>query len=143
MFALTPGEREVIEGIEKKLAKLAFECIIRFIYVDHRESFTRSHISAVVGAFHQFNTHNLNAFRPDRSSFTVIKKGLFKKKRVYLRKRRIFDNYRLRRLPRKVSILNLEELATVHHVPSIAVEAPMLRHVPAKRGEPPAGLPVE
>lgn len=143
MLMLTPGEKEVLEGLEKKIAKLAFETLIRFIFIDNRESFTRAHVTAVMGAFHQFNTHNLNAFRPNKETLTVVRRGFFKKKRVYLRKRHLFDNYRLRRLAPKFSILNVEELATIFHFPSIAAEAPMLRHVPAKKGEPPPELPVE
>jgi hypothetical protein len=142
LLAMTSGEREIIEGIEKKIAKLGFESIIRFIFVDDREHFTRAYVSAVIGAFHQFNTHNLNAFRPNKS-ITVINTGFFKDRRTYLRKRRIYDSYFRRRIPRKAPILNIEELATIYHFPSIAVKSPGLQPVATRKGEPPVALPIE
>lgn len=143
LLAISPGEKDIVEGIEKKISKLGFDTIVRFIFIDDREKFSQLFITAVMGAFHQFNTQNLNAFKPNKPTLTVVRKGLFKKRRVHLRKRRLYDNYILRHVKPKTSILNIEELATIFHFPSIAVEAPLLRHVPAKKGEPPPGLPVE
>ncbi len=143
LLAMTPGERDIVEGVEKKIAKLGFESLIRFMFIDDRDHFTRAYISAIFGAFQQFNTHNLNSFRPNKT-ITGVNTGFFKNRRVYLRKRRLFDHYRFRRMPdKKVPILNVEELATVWHFPSIVVAAPGLQPVPTKKGGPPSDLPVE
>jgi hypothetical protein len=40
-------------------------------------------------------------------------------------------------------ILNTEELATIYHFPALKVVTPTLVRVLSKKGEPPAGLPVE
>lgn len=142
---LTTGERDVVEAIEKKTAKLGFNTNIRFVYIDKRASFTRSNIAAVMSTFHQFNTQNLNSFRPNIETMTIIKGNIkiAKNRRLWFRKRRLFESYRRMYWPRKTSILNTEELATIYHFPSLVVEAPLLRRLGAKKGEPPAGLPVE
>lgn len=150
MLLLSPGEKDIVEGIENKISKVAFEAMLRFIYIDSRKSFTRANISAVIGALRQFSAANLNSLRPNPKTMTLVR-GLFKSRRLYARKRVLWDSYRLKRLPprlsqppeKQVPILNVEELATLYHFPSIIVEAPMLRPVIAKKGEPPIGLPVE
>ena len=140
---LTPGERIKIEAIEKKSGKLAFETLVRFVFIDDRKSFTRAHVSAVMGGMHQFNTNDLNSFKPVKETITAVRKGMFKAQRTYLRKRKMWDKYRQRKLFPRGSYLNTEELATIFHVPTFAVKAPLLQHVPSKKGEPPPGLPVE
>lgn len=139
---LTPGQRDVIKSIEDKIAKIGFAGAVRFVYSDRRDSFTRSNVAAVVGALKQFNTQNLNAFRPNPDA-GVNANWPFKDRKAYLRKRKIFDSYKARTFPKKFSIFNIEELATVYHFPATFVEAPLLRRLEAKKGEPPANLPIE
>jgi hypothetical protein len=55
----------------------------------------------------------------------------------------LYGVYRERLMPKDVNILNTEELATIYHFPTKMVEAPMVHRIEAKKGEPPAGLPVE
>lgn len=145
LLLLTPGERDVIEAMENKIGQLGFQTNIRFLYIDKRESFTRSNIAAVMSTFHQFSTQNLNSFRPNVDTMTIIKGAVrwFKDRRLWFRKRRIWESRRRMYWPRKTSILTAEELATIYHFPSLVVEAPLLRRLGAKKGEPPAGLPVE
>lgn len=142
LLKLTPGEREILKSIEEKMGKLGFESIFRIVFVDHRDSFSPQYITAVVGYFHQFNTQHLNAFKPWSLSFTSVKKGFFKPWRLLRRKRRIYRNYRNRYMYGRNSVLNIEELATIFHFPSYAVEAPALSRVPAKKGEAPPNLPL-
>ncbi|TSC89253.1 MAG: Uncharacterized protein G01um10143_634 [Parcubacteria group bacterium Gr01-1014_3] len=142
MLALTPGEKDVVEAVETKLSKIAFESNVRFLYIDKRKSFTRGNIAAIMSTFHQFTGQHINGLRPNTNTIT-IGRGLFKKQVVFLKKRQLFEAYRRRYWPRKVGILNIEELATLYHFPSIVVEAPLLRRLGTKKGEPPAELPVE
>lgn len=142
MLLLTPGEKDVIEALENKISRLGFQTNIRFIYIDKRESFTRSNVAATMSTFQQFNTQNLNSLRPNIDTLTIAR-GIFKKRKLWYRKRRLYDSYQKLMWPRKKSILNIEELATLYHFPSIVVESPLLRRVAAKKGEPPAGLPIE
>lgn len=147
MLHLSPGEREVLEAVENKIAKYGFETAIRFIYVDRQDSFTPANISAVNGAIKQFGSQNLNSFRPIGETVTFVTskkltyKSWFRQRRMYYRKRLIFDMYKLRWFPPKHSILNTEELATVFHFPIVSVEAPLLRRLETRKGEPPANLP--
>jgi hypothetical protein len=145
MLLLTPGEREVVEGVEKKISKLGFRTNIRFLYIDKRDSFTRSNIAAVMSTFHQFNTQNMNGFRPNLDTMTIVRGNVkyFKNTRTWYKKRRLWESFRRMYWPRKTSILNTEELATIYHFPSLVVEAPLLRRLGTKKGEPPPGLPVE
>jgi len=152
---LSPDEQDMVKQIANKISKLSFETVIRFIYIDRRDSFTPLNIAAVKGAFFQFNTQNLNAFKfgsevvhYDSVLARIVPR--YKEMRLLYKKRRIFNAYKQRKFGKynrireeKFSILNIEELATVYHVPAIMVEAPRLRRLEAKKGEPPAGLPVE
>ncbi len=148
MMRLSPGEQDVLKGIENKMSKLGFEVDIRFVYIDRKDSFSPANVAAVNGAFRQFNTQDMNGFRPLKDTLTYITsrmftyKSWFRKRRILYRKRFIYDMYKLRWFPSKHYILNTEELATVFHFPSIVVKAPMLRRVETRKGEPPAGLPI-
>jgi hypothetical protein len=155
MKFLSPDEQDMVKAIANKISKLSFETVIRFIYIDRRDSFTPLNIAAVKGAFFQFNTHNLNAFKFGKAitNFDSVMARIipkYKELRILSKKREIFDAYRTRRFGKynrtrdeKFPILNVEELATIYHVPAIMVEAPRLRRIEFKKGEPPAGLPIE
>ena len=140
---LSPGERDIIEAIENKISKIAFKISIRFAYIARSDIFNRANVSAVTGAFKQFNTVNLNAFKGDGKQGTSADQP-FKKRREYLKKAKFIDRYIKRKFGKKekVFILNTEELATIYHYPIIVVEAPTMRRVEAKKAEPPVSLPI-
>lgn len=153
----TPGEIDALKAIENKVSKVAFESIIRFIYFDDKSDFTTSNVTAIRGAFRQFDTLNLNSFRVDLETLTgayFLFRFFRTKSRVLQRKKNLFFNYTHHLFPPffqfplgssggiKVPILNIEELATVFHPPITAVEAPKLFRLEAKKGEPPANLPL-
>ncbi|MBI2033653.1 MAG: hypothetical protein HYT13_00985, partial [Candidatus Liptonbacteria bacterium] len=142
LLMLTPGEKEKVEGIERKTSKLGFETTIRFAYIDRRDSFSRDNVAAVLGAFRQFNTQNLNLLRPDKKTMTAAVHYFFKKIRLNWRRRLIFERYRDLLFNRKKPILNIEELATIYHIPITAVAAPQLLRVEAKKGGAPPTLPL-
>jgi len=148
MLALSPGEKLVVEAVENKISKLGFEAAIRFVYIDRRDSFSPANVAAVQGAFKQFNTQDMNKFGliPGTVTFVTSKKlttkSWFRKQKLHYRQRLIYDMYKLRWFPPKFSILNTEELATIFHFPLATVEAPLLRRLDAKKGEPPANLPI-
>jgi len=153
---LHPAEQDTIKAIGNKISKFGFESVIRWIYIDRQDSFTPANVSAVMGAFHQLRAENLNYFRPLKKTFPLktgwIPKFFPKYKRLveFSRKRKLFEGYISRRFGRynkikaeKFPILNTEELATIYHFPAAMVGAPRLRKLEAKKGGPPAGLPVE
>ena len=125
----------------EKPKKLCFEGALRFVYIDRKDSFTRSNISAVMGFLRQFSDPSENSFKLNSETVPSCK-WPFKQNKAQRRKRVLFDNYRVRHFPHKFSIFNVEELATVYHFPlSGAVKASILRRIESKRGGPPAGLP--
>lgn len=149
----TPGETDIMKAVENKISKLGFNGFLRFVYVDRRDSFTGLNVSAIMGAFHQFNTQNMNFLKPNKT-ITVYGKlpgkifPFYKKIMLNYKKRRLFRRCRERRFgdynlvrDEKFSVFNTEELSTIYHFPIKGVESPSLRRVEAKKGEPPSTLP--
>lgn len=86
MMHATPGEKEVIEGIERKIGKLGFDAVIRMIYVAPRGQLNRGRIATMFSILRQYNTQNLNSFRQNTNAMTIGKDyfgGLYTS-RVYL-----------------------------------------------------------
>lgn len=156
---LTPSQKRVLEVVEDKLAKLAFKTGIRVLYVATKESFNGSRIASVTGMFKQLYYNNLNSFKPANGTWDqgFLKwifpndKGFFADERTFKKKMKIYSQYRDRAFPQRdllrddgdevLPILNTEELATLWHLPSLNVKAPLLPRVQAKKGQPPAILP--
>ena len=140
MQYLSPGEKEVVAAIEMNLSKIGMDTAIRFIYIGRSDIFSRGNISAIIGTFKLFNTLNLNGFRPNKLASTSVD-YFFKKRREYAQKRRLLNAYKLRMFTSKPFVLNIEEWATIYHYPTYIIEAPTVRRIEAKKGEPPIGLP--
>lgn len=146
---LTPGEREIVAAIEEKISKFGFRSNIRFLYLAKQDVFIPSGpIRMAMGFFRALSTLNLNSLRPDPRTFTKIQ-WIMRKRRLYIRKRRLFRYYQKRWPPffplvGGMFILNTEELATLYHFPSrVVAPAPAVPRIEAKKGEPPPGLPIE
>ena len=168
--SMTKGEREIIEAIEKNLAKIAYEVIIRYVYISLAGSYRGSSIKrALKGCYKQFNSQNLNGFGYNgKISPGIDYRIQAKKVRDVYRKQRVFNDYKKRdfvnhsgfytwlrplffeRWPilnwffirSKPFVLNIEELATICHFPSEPVKAPLTPKVESKKAEPPKGLPI-
>ncbi len=149
---LTPGEREIVSAIEEKIGKFGFDCNIRFIYLGKRDVFFRPRARTPFGFFKDISSENLGGLKPDKRTLTKVKSVPFwflDKRRVYLRKRRLFKRYVKRVAPfwprtGGTFVLNTEELATLFHFPGrMAAPAPSMPRIEAKKGEAPPGLPVE
>ena len=141
MMHLSPGERAVIEAIEENIAKLGFRTGMRVLYIARRDAYNSGTIAAIFGAIRQFNTQNLNGFRPDKR--TLPKRFyVFQKQRHFFRKRRLLRLYRLRWHTLERFVFNTEELATIFHFPGqMVAQAPMVSRIEAKKKEPPSTLP--
>ncbi len=149
LLHLTPGEKVVIEGIERKLSKIGFSCKIRILYVGKKGYFKKSNaVQAIVGSIKQFNTENMNAIIPDMSKTAVTAHYVFKDQRKNWRKNRIMAWYKKRSHWAGTAefVLNTEELATIWHFPVTSegrAGAPMLSQTKAKKSEAPSYLPTE
>ena len=146
MEYLSPGKKQVVEAIEKNIAKLGFQTIIRFIYWAPKDIFSKDKITSIASFFTQFNTQNLNGFKPNRKMARKFK--IFKKSRETNQTRLLLWLYKKRKFPFKTFssrgfVFNTEELATVFHIPSRFVDVERMAKIEAKKGGPPTGLPIE
>ncbi|KKS90201.1 MAG: hypothetical protein UV65_C0019G0004 [Parcubacteria group bacterium GW2011_GWF2_43_11] len=160
---MTPGEKDMVTGVENKVAKRCSRSYIRFIYLAKRDVYFGGAKAIPFGFFNQFSTENLNQLKPWPRTLTKIKKyvtlmkvpipinELLRARRVFRKKRRLFFRY-IRRFPplfpkpskEGIFLLNTEELATIFHFPGRAVApSPTVPRVGAKRGGAPADLPLE
>lgn len=154
---LTPGEREQLSGIERKMSKPCFKTNIRFIWLGQRDVWFKPNFRFAFSYFNDYMTLNLNGVVPDGKTLTKIHKHWFlpvnwiRPRRHYLRCRRLFRNYVRRftpQYPRSTTegtfIMNIEELASLFHFPGkAAASSPGLARLESKKGGVPSGLPVE
>lgn len=123
-----PGPVETaMTGIETKVQKLGFETKIRIMVISNDEEMAKNKIMGVVGAFRQFNTTNLNSFQAGN-----IVDG-----------HEMLPVFQMRPFGDGGSIFNIEELASIYHFPHMSVETPSIVWAGAKKGEPPANLPIQ
>ncbi|MCK6463035.1 MAG: hypothetical protein L6Q29_04465 [Candidatus Pacebacteria bacterium] len=144
---LSPGERIVLEAIERNVSKLGFDTCVRVAYLAEKDLFNRAMPHVITGAMTQYNAHNLNGFK--RINATAYVNYLLRESRESARERRMFAAYCQRAafyIPvsysRKTYVLNTEELATIYHFPGRVAETPTLARIEAKKSEPPANLPM-
>lgn len=121
---LSHAEEVELSAIEEKASKLGFKVMIRVVYLAQTTDKAKERIQAAVGAFKQFNSTNLNGFKSDH---------------IYTGKE-FLSAYRARLL-NDGFILNIEELASLYHLPHVSVETPNIVWTSSKKGEPPATLP--
>lgn len=164
----TQVENEMLKAIDNKLSKNLFESILRFVYIDRRDAFTRENPFAFFGAVTQFSDRNMNSLRPQGDTFTFAPKLRFlkshrtlfrKKQRVAKRAKLLYKAYRERAMPishhatfrernidefiLRTSVLSAEEIATIYHPPGKPIVAVQkMEPITTKRAGPPLTLPV-
>ena len=142
MMFLSPGERDVIEGIEDKASKKGYEAKMQWAYFGRRDIFTMANVSAVMGLFNQYANLNMNSLKPDPVTMTKANYILAKLRKTY-KQRVLMRLLRQRSFWERGYIFNIEELATLYHFPTKMVQAPMTPYIPVKKGGAPVGLPTE
>lgn len=123
---LSERDKTRIRSIEEKGTKLGYQVKIRIIYAGQTEHMAKLRMQAIHGAFKQFNTTNLNGFQSKGGSFSVDK----------------LAEYQARFFIDSGYILNIEELASLFHLPHTSVETPNIVWATTKTAEPPANIPV-
>jgi hypothetical protein len=147
-LTLTDTEKEVISAIDHKIGKQGFETNIRFIYLGKKDVFFKPHLRLGLKLGAGLSTQDLNGLKPWNVT-KVTPPALFRKKRVYLKQRRVFRKYVNRYpplYPREggTFVLNTEELATLWHFPSrMGAPTPAFPRIEAKKGGPPPSIPTE
>ncbi len=120
-------DKSRISAIEEKSNKLGYQVKIRLLYAGHDQHTARLRMQALVGAFKQFNTTNLNGFEAKAGSFN-------REKQLEYQVRFFIDNG---------FILNIEELASLFHLPHTTVETPNIVWATTKTAEPPSNVPIQ
>ena len=123
---LSDRDKTRISEVEKKATKLGYQVKIRLAYLGNSQTSAKQRMQGLVGTFKQFNSTNLNGFRAQHGSFRKEDLGAYKS--------RSFND--------SGYILNIEELASVFHLPHTNVETPNIVWASNKTAEPPAKLPV-
>lgn len=123
---LSERDKTRVSEVEKKATKLGYQVKIRVAYLGESTVNAKLRLQAIVGTFKQFNSTNLNGFR--------MSGGSFRKEDLAAYKARLFMD--------RGFILNIEELASVFHLPHTNVETPNIVWASSKTAEPPAKLPV-
>jgi len=123
---LSDRDKTRIAEAEKKATKLGYEVKIRLVYLGESTTNARLRMQAIVGTFKQYNSTNLNGFHMTGASF----------------KHEDLAAYKERSLEKRGFLLNIEELASVYHLPHTNVETPNIVWANTKTAEPPAKLPV-
>ena len=123
---LSDRDKTRISEAETKATKLGYEVKIRIAYLGDSTVNARQQMQAIVGTFKQFNSTNLNGFKSSNASY----------------KKEDLVAYRERSFSGNSYILNIEELASVYHLPHTSVETPNIVWATSKTAEPPAKLPV-
>ena len=141
--SISSGEKDTIKAIENKIKQLSFNTSIRLVYISPKMIFDESNISAFMAFLNQFNSKDLNAFKVNKNASTVLKTRFLQNRRLFLKKMDFYQNSLERKKTKDDMILNTEELATIYHFPALKVSTPSLIRVLSKKGEPPAGLPVD
>lgn len=112
---------------EEKSHKLAYEVTLRIVYRGKAPMpQARMRLQAITASFKQFNTTYLNGFS---QKYLGSSNGLA-------------DLYRRRAFSRNSFVLNIEEIASLYHLPHTNVETPNILWANAKTAEPPANLPL-
>lgn len=139
MLHLSSGERKIIDLIDKKLEKPAFETDIRYIYVAKRKVFNKTKANTVAfGYLISKGAEYINQLIPDSATKTSAYYYLADMRKA-VRKRIILDKYKRRLLDKQSYVLSADELATLFHLPTKLVQAPS---VDARKGKPPDTLPI-
>ncbi len=121
---LSDNQKAMIQAANDKSSKLGYHVKIRLVHVGNDKNLTRLRIQALVGAFKQFNDTN-NSFKTGK----------------ILTNQEALKEYRARLFLDRGSILNIEELASLYHLPHANVETPNMVWANNKTAEPPSDLP--
>lgn len=122
---ISERDKSRISAIEDKGKKLGYQVKIRIAYFGHDKSTAKLRMQAIVGSFKQYNTTNLNGFIPKNVSFEIEK----------------LAEYRARQFAGNGNTLNIEELASIYHLPHTSVETQNIVWARTKTAEPPSNLP--
>ncbi len=152
-----------VKAVQTKSAKLAFDCVIRTVYVARKENYNANNRRSMRMLFRQYGSPMTNGFK--RVNSTQFDYGWqewggallkMKEKMMNYYRERVFFHSPMREsftrpwpfsyfhepnVP-QVFILNSEELASVYHFPGRVSETPTFKRIESKTSQSPWNLPV-
>jgi hypothetical protein len=147
---LTPGERSMVEAMERQKSKYAYEVGIRWIYATKKGAFDGNMIAPTIRSFSAYDYIGRNqigvAWRTDFdynwfSDWSGAKKRKLKLRELNKYKHRAPAHGNALQPSMPMQIMSVEELATIFHIPSSTVMTPGLARIPSTRKEAPPNLP--
>ena len=124
---LTEFQQAQATGADTKSQKLAFEAVLRVVYRSHSsETQARLRMQSIIASYKQFNSTYLNGF--EQGKLVALEA--------------IPENYFDREFAKARYIMNIEEVATLYHLPHTTVETPFILWASSQTAEPPANLPI-
>ncbi len=149
----SPVETDRMKAVGNKISKQGYTTTIRQVYIAKMDAYNSGITTALMGASRLYADNNLNWLGPAKATWTMKPRFFFRKYLLQMRKKNIYKNYLNRSFPETryfihrdlyhLPVLNLEELASIYHLPvSTIVEGTGLRPVKAVKGAPPPNLPI-
>jgi hypothetical protein len=149
---LTDIESQTIKALGRSVSKLGFDVGVRAICFAQKDVFNKGNIAGIIGGFRNYNSNELNGFKPARgvesnytNTFLLWKER--SKKKTDAEKRKLLDAFKRRAyfyrpFKKPYFVLNTEELATIYHFPGGVSTTPAFTHIGSKKSEAPSDLPV-
>jgi hypothetical protein len=124
---MTDYESTRASAAQEKSQKLAFETQVRIVYRgDTSLQQAQLQMQSIIASYKQFNSTYLNGFEAKR----VINDPF------------LIAHFRSRAFNKSGFICNIEEVATLYHLPHTNVETPFILWATSQTAEPPANLPI-
>ncbi|MEA2113038.1 MAG: type IV secretion system DNA-binding domain-containing protein [Patescibacteria group bacterium] len=128
---VTPGQEEIIKAIENKAGKAVFNVNVRLLVSAGEQKRAEEMLGHLESVFTQFSAPNINQLKS-----VQLRKGRGFKKLVYEFSFRIFNK-------KRAMLLGTEELASIFHFPTAALETPKVKFLKSGQAPPPTNLPKE
>lgn len=150
MLNLSKAQTEVVAAIQRNASKLAFDSMIRLVYMAPQDNYDKTRLMGMIGSMRQFGSSQLNGIKPtfpfgfthNWQDFNGMRKRERLTELVDAYKRRAFFGTPYHHFHGKPYILTTEEVATLFHFPGSTATTPTLKRAPSKKAEAPANLPV-
>lgn len=126
VYQMTPEEQELIKGIDQKSSKAGFAVNIRLIASADTMERAEQILAQLENSFSQFENSDINLFR--------VKNRVKQKDIAY---DFIFRNFN----PEQAVILNVEEIASIFHLPISVTDAPRIKWLKSNMAPPPLDIP--
>lgn len=124
---LTPEEQDLIKSIDQKSSKTGFEVNIRLVASSSSQERSQQILSQLENAFAQYENADLNYFQVSKRSQKDIAFDF------------IFRNF----ISDQAMILNIEEIASIFHLPISVTEGPKIKWLKSNVAPPPVAIPQE